>query len=169
MTHKPITQNAWIRQPLALLCAEGGISKPAAIILALIIDRATDTEPPRPVQVDVDQLAWASGYSSRTVRRALDELTRRELLAITHTGRASLYTLTGAVELLPPKRQPAPRSTTRSGKPSGLVAAASDREARELAEYAALSNRFAPEAELIPADLGVCSTPAPATGEGYEL
>lgn len=104
-TPKESTDRAWIRQPLALLRREGGLSKPAALVLAVLIDRATDYDPPRPVQASVGDLAWSTGFSERSVRAALADLVRRELISARRTGRGSVYELTGAVELLPPKKR----------------------------------------------------------------
>lgn len=143
---------AWIRQPLALLCRQGGISKPAAIVLALIIDQATNTNPPSPVPARLDELANSSGYSISSVKRAVSELIAGELITSHRTGRGSVYTLTGAVELLPPKRQPSPRAT--KPKPSPRATA-------KQALYESCVNRFnAPE---------VCAHAAPPGDPDYEL
>lgn len=104
-TPKESTDQAWIRQPLALLRQEGGLSKPAALVLAVLIDRATDYDPPRPVQAAISALAWSTGYSERAVRSALADLEHRGLISSRRTGRGSVYELTGAVELLPPKKR----------------------------------------------------------------
>lgn len=164
--------NAWIRQPLALLCAEGGISKPAAIVLALLIDRATNTAPPRPVQISVDDIATIGGYSARTVRRAIAELIAADLIASARTGRGSVYTLTGAVELLPAKRQPITHSSGSGSGSKQKPAKASGMSARELEEmegYLSLVNSFPQSATLIPADLGVCGAAAPEGDPDYLL
>lgn len=176
-THKPATLKAWIRQPLSLLCRDGGLTKPAAIVLAIIIDRATDTDPPQPVQVDIEALAQSSGYTGRTVRRALADLVSRELLTSKRTGRGSVYTLTGAVAVLPPKgadrAAPAAAAPPQHGSPRRTRSAHSQTqsaaEAAEMAEYLSLVNRFAPEPapELVEADLGVCSEPAPSDPAEY--
>lgn len=177
ISHKPATMKAWIRQPLSLLCRDGGLSKPAAIVLAIIIDRATDTDPPQPVQVDIAAIARSSGYTDRTVRRAIADLVGRELLTSTRTGRGSVYTLTGAVAVLPPKgadtAAPAAAAPPQHGSPRRTRSARSQTqsaaEAAEMAEYLSLVNRFAPESapELVEADLGVCSEPAPADPADY--
>lgn len=179
MTHKPATMKAWIRQPLSLLCRDGGLTKPAAIVLAIIIDRATDTDPPQPVQVDIAAIAWSSGYSERTVRRALSDLVARDLLSSTRTGRGNVYALTGAVAVLPPKgadtAAPAAAAPPQHGSPrhrrsSSRAQAQSAAEAAEMEEYLSLVNRFAPDPappELVEADLGVCSEPAPADPAEY--
>lgn len=157
---KAATDGAWIRQPLALLRREGGLSKAAAVLLAILIDRATDYDPPRPVSAELSALALASGYSVRTVRDALHELVRRELIRVTRTGRASCYELTGAVELLPPKRQPQQRPTQ-----SGSRYRSRQRKTTEWVDpgYEALSNRFAPE----PPE--VCAAAAEPGDPDYEL
>lgn len=137
--------HAWIRQPLALLCSEGGLSKPAAIVLALLIDQATNTDPPSPVQCSMDSLAADSGYNVRTVRRAIAELLRGDLIASVRTGRGSIYTLTGAVELLPAKRQPITRSSSSSSsskQKQAKAAGMSQQEQDEMADYLSLVNHF---------------------------
>ena len=177
LSHKPATLKAWIRQPLSLLCRDGGLSKAAAIVLAIIIDRATDTDPPQPVQVDVAAIAWSSGYSERTVHRALSDLVARDLLSSTRTGRGNVYALTGAVAVLPPKgadtAAPAAAAPPQHGSPRhrrSSSRARSAAEAAEEAEYLSLVNRFLPELdppELVEADLGVCAEPAPADPADY--
>ena len=148
---------AWIRQPLALLCRQGGISKPAAIVLALIIDQATNTKPPSPVPAKLDELAERSGYSISSVKRAVSELIAGELIQSQRTGRGSVYTLTGAVELLPPKGKPAPRATaTATAKPSPRATA-------KQALYESCVNRFAA------APPEVCEHAAPPGDPDYEL
>lgn len=154
---KPSTDGAWIRQPLALLRKEGGLSKAAAVLLAILIDRATDYDPPRPVSAELSALALASGYSIRTVRDALRELERRELIRTTRTGRASCYELTGAVELLPPKRQQQQRPAQ-----SGSRYRSRQRKTTEWADpgYEACANMFPPE---------VCAAAAEPGDPDYEL
>lgn len=163
MNHKDTTLRAWIRQPLSLLCKDGGLSKPAAIVLAIVIDRATDTDPPQPVQLQQDLLAWQSGYTTRTVKRAIAELVQRELLAVHRTGRGSVYTLTGAVELLPPKR--AAQSESQGARPSRARGSARRSAADEqLDEYLSVVNRFKDDTDY---SSYVCSEPANESSEGY--
>lgn len=147
---KESTDKAWIRQPLALLRRDGGMSKAAAVLLAVIIDRATDYNPPRPVSADIRALAWAAGYSDRATRSALHELQSLGLIEARRTGRASVYTLTGAVELLPPKKRNDTQDTSsyRSRKRSSKQLSERD------LEYLSLVNNFPPEVCAAPAELG---------------
>ena len=156
---KESTDGAWIRQPLALLRRDGGLSKPAALVLAVIIDRATDYDPPRPVQAAVHDFAWSTGYSERAVRDALADLVRRGLISVRRTGRGSVYELTGAVELLPPKKRTQQQQQQQRQQ---------QRQRKKPAEtwidpgYGELVNRFhsAPE---------VCDKPATEGDPDYEL
>lgn len=150
-TPKESTDGAWIRQPLALLRRDGGLSKPAALVLAVIIDRATDYDPPRPVQAAVHDFAWSTGYSDRAVRDALADLVRRGLISVRRTGRGSVYELTGAVELLPPKKRTQQQQQQRK-KPA---------ETWIDPGYGDLVNRFH--------DPDVCVTPATEGDPDYEL
>lgn len=159
---------AWIRQPLALLCSEGGLSKPAAIVLALLIDQATNTDPPSPVQVRMESIAADSGYNVRTVRRAIAELLRGDLIASCRTGRGSIYELTGAIELLPAKRQPITRSSSKSKQKQASAAGLSAREMAEMADYLSCVNNFQ-QPTLVAADLGVCGTAAQEDDPDYLL
>lgn len=151
-TPKESTDRAWIRQPLALLRQEGGLSKPAALILAVLIDRATDYDPPRPVQAAVHDLAWSTGYSERAVRSALADLEHRGLISSRRTGRGSVYELTGAVELLPPKKRTEQQPKARQHK--------KPTEAWVDPGYGDLVNRFHTE---------VCTEAATEGDPDYEL
>lgn len=99
MDYKPSTE-AWVKLPVELLKRQG-ISKAAAVTLAAIIDKckhqATLSAP-----IDAAELTQRTGYSRRTLFRALDELKGLDLIEIERTGRASMYTLTpGCIELCP--------------------------------------------------------------------
>ena len=99
MDYKPSTE-AWVKLPVELLKRQG-ISKAAAVTLAAIIDKckhqATLSAP-----IDATELTQRTGYSRRTLFRALDELKALALIEINRTGRASMYTLTpGCIELCP--------------------------------------------------------------------
>ena len=122
---------AWIRMPLELLQRQG-LSKSAAIVLGVIIDRCTDT-PTGQAALSRQELARVSGYSLSTVKRALIELEELELIEHSRTGRASAFRLTGCVELLPPKQ----RGTRRA-----LERAERELQARELDEYLTVVNNF---------------------------
>ena len=113
--------------PLELLQRQG-LSKSAAVILGIIIDRCTD-QADGCAAINQQEIARAAGYDPRTVRRALIELEALKLIEHERTGRASRYKLTGCVELLPPKQ--------RTHKQQ-------ERAAKEQAarEYEALANRF---------------------------
>lgn len=154
---KESTDKAWIRQPLSLLRRDGGMSKAAAVLLAVIIDRATDYNPPRPVSADIRALAWAAGYSDRATRSALHELVSLGLIETRRTGRASVYTLTGAVELLPPKK----RNDTQSGTQGASSYRSRQRSKQPLTQqeldYLSLDaarRGSAPEVCAAPAELG---------------
>ena len=99
MDYKPSTE-AWVKLPVELLKRQG-ISKATAVTLAAIIDKckhqATLSAP-----IDATELTQRTGYSRRTLFRALDELKALALIEINRTGRASMYTLTpGCIELCP--------------------------------------------------------------------
>ena len=126
---------AWIRMPLELLQRQG-LSKSAAIVLGVIIDRCTDT-PSGSASMSLQDLARTSGYSLSTVKRSLIELEALELIQHDRTGRSSAYTLTGCVELLPPKQRGTRKAQARSEREAAQLAAQ-----RQLDEYAALSNHF---------------------------
>lgn len=173
---KESTTKAWIRQPLSLLCKEGGMSKCAAITLALIIDKATNTNPPSPVEVRHSELAQLSGYNERSTIRAIQELVKRGLISAKRTGRGSVYELTGAVDLLPPKKDPT------ECKPSGGSKARrrskprlTQREQEELEDYESLANRFLSDYESVKeryhddTDYSnyVCAEPADPNGKEY--
>lgn len=118
---------AWIRMPLELL-QRNGLSKSAAITLGVIIDRCTDTTTGT-AAITQAELSHESGYDPRTIRRALIELEALELIAHERTGRASTYSLTGCVELLPPKQR-------------SVAAATKTRAAAKQAAYESCVNRF---------------------------
>ena len=121
--------------PLELLQRQG-LSKSAAVILGVIIDRCTD-QLDGCAQINQKDMATTSGYDPRTVRRALIELEALELIEHERTGRASRYKLTGCVELLPPKQRGTRKQQERAERE------AQERETREmLEEYTALANRF---------------------------
>lgn len=173
---KESTTKAWIRQPLVLLCREGGLNKCAAITLALIIDKATNTNPPSPVEVRYSELEQLSGYSERAIKYAVCELVKRGLLSTRRTGRGSVYELTGAVDLLPPKKDP-----TENG-PSGNKKARrrskprlTQQQQEELADYESLANRFLSDYESVKEKYHddtdysnyVCAEPADPNDEEY--
>lgn len=121
--------------PLELLQRQG-LSKSAAVILGVIIDRCTDT-PTGSAVISLQELARTSGYSRSTAKRALVELETLKLIQHGRTGRASAYRLTGSVELLPPKQRGTRRAQERSA-----TEAAKLREELEMQEYLSVTNRF---------------------------
>lgn len=126
---------AWIRMPLELLQRQG-LSKSAAIVLGVVIDRCTDQLDGSAIISHAD-IAKTSGYDPRTVRRALIELERLELIEHDRTGRASRFRLTGCVELLPPKQRGTRKAQERAEREAQKIA-----EQAEMDEYMKLANRF---------------------------
>ena len=122
---------AWIRMPLELLQRQG-LSKSAAIVLGIIIDRCTDA-PTASATISRQDIVKTSGYSLSTVKRSIIELEALELIRHNRTGRASTFTLTGCVELLPPKQRTTRRAIERSE---------CEQADREMEEYLSLVNRF---------------------------
>lgn len=129
------TTKAWIRMPLELLQRDG-LSKSAAVVLGIIIDRCTD-RPDGCAIISRADIAHTAGYSLATVRRALDELERLDLIEHARTGRASAYKLTGCVELLPPKQRGSIKQQQRADREAAQL-----RERSKAAEYLAVVNRF---------------------------
>ena len=135
---------AWVKLPLELL-KRNGISRQAAVLLAVIIDECkhkSDLSAP----IRADTLTAKSSMSRRTVFRTLAELRELGLIEVQRTGRTSIYTLTqGCVELCPnavqdeqPKQQqPTPRARARKQHK-----APTEDELRKMKEYTALANRF---------------------------
>lgn len=129
---------AWIRMPLELLQRQG-MRKSTAIVLGAIIDRCTNRKGYHPAALDRAELSHDTGYSIRAIGDALRELQVLNLINVERTGRGSVYTLTGAVEILPPKK---------SGGNSAEVERIQQEEAerirleQEEADYLSLSNRF---------------------------
>jgi len=113
--------------------------KSTAIVLGDIIDRCTDRKGYHPAALDRAELSQDTGYSLRAIDSALRELQILDLISVERTGRGSVYTLTGAVEILPPKK---------SGGGSAEAERIQQEEAerirleQEEREYLSLSNRF---------------------------
>ena len=82
-----------------------------------------------------------SGASLSTVRRALSELRALGLIESRRTGRESVYTVTGAVELYP---EGTFDGSARAGtqRATRAARAATSWDELEAAEYLALVNRF---------------------------
>ena len=84
------------------------LTRSALIVLAVLIDQSDYGAP----ELTIDELAELAGIAPRSVRRSLHELAAAELIEITHTGRASRFTVR---EILPPKqRRPQQRCQKRS-------------------------------------------------------
>ena len=130
---------AWVRLSLDSLRAVG-CSKSAAVILALIADKATDHDN-RSTTIEQAELVGLSGCSRRTVIRAVEQLAALDLIRVQHCpGRASTYTLTERVEL-PPKQRTTDEQRRRAEQRRAARAEAERRE-RDQREYLALVNRF---------------------------
>lgn len=129
---------AWIRMPLELLQRQG-MRKSTAIVLGAIIDKCTDKKGYHPKEIDRAELSQDTGYSVRAIGDALRELQTLQLIHAERTGRGSVYTLTGAVEILPPKK-----SGGGSAKAERIQREEAERIRleQEEAEYLSLSNRF---------------------------
>ena len=140
MDYTPSTE-AWIKLPLELL-KRNGISRQAAVLLAVIIDECKHKSNLSAL-IGADTLTTKSNMSRRTVFRVLAELRELDLIRVQRTGRTSVYTLTpGCVELCPkavqdeqPKQQPTPRARKQRKAPT-------EDELRKMKEYTALANRF---------------------------
>ena len=151
MDYKPSTE-AWVKLPVELLKRQG-ISKAAAVTLAAIIDKckhqATLSAP-----IDAAELMQRTGYSRRTLFRALDELKALALIESKRTGRASLYTLTpGCVELCPKAvKDDHPQSFPQPKKRKARRNIPQD-EDDNMEAYLALVNRFLPEEEPLEGQL----------------
>lgn len=129
----------WVRLLLSTL-REEGCTKSAAVLLAVVADRATDSST-RSCRAAQKELAAAAGVDVRTVRRATEQLERLGLIEVERiSGSESLYKLTAAVEL------PAKKRTTEQQRAAAQARAAAAARAREEAEYEsecmALVNRF---------------------------
>lgn len=123
---------AWVRLSLDSLRAVG-CSKSAAVILALIADRATESAA-RAARIEHSDLCSISGCSRRTVIRAVEQLEQLGLLRVQRRqGCASVYTLTERVEL-PAKRRTSKQQQARAARQQELQ--------QRLAAYEATANRF---------------------------
>ena len=130
---------AWVRLSLDSLRAIG-CTKSAAVILALIADRATDHDN-RTATIEQAELVALSGCSRRTVIRAVEQLAALDLIRVQHCpGRASVYALTERVEL-PPKQRTTEEQRRRAERRAAARLEA-ERQEKEKREYFALMNRF---------------------------
>lgn len=121
---------AWVRLLLSTL-REEGCTKSAAVILAVVADRATESAT-RSCRASQKELAAAAGVDVRTVRRAVEQLERLGLLVVQRvSGGVSVYKLTAAVEL------PAKQRTTEQQRAAAAARAKKAAQAKRLEEYAA--------------------------------
>ena len=132
---------AWIKLPLDALKRSGGITKAGVVVLSVMVDRAARDRRTEGVQMTVAEIADCAGCDGRTVKRALKALEMAELIRHEHTGRASKYTLTGAVELYP---EGTFDGTARAGN-KHKTKRITQREREECEEYLSLVNRFREE------------------------
>lgn len=149
--YKPSTE-AWVKLPVELLKRQG-ISKAAAVTLAAIIDKckhqATLSAP-----IDAAELMQRTGYSRRTLFRALDELKALALIESKRTGRASVYTLTpGCVELCPKAVKDDHPQSFQQTKKQRKASRNSPQDDDNMEAYLALVNRFLPEEEPLEGQL----------------
>lgn len=132
--HYDTGTRAWVKLPIAAL-REHGLHKSDAVVLSIIIDECVAK--PDGAPITRAELSAATGYSPRQITDSIKTLTALELISVTQTGRAPLYRLLKAVELLP--EQPSkPKPSKSKGKGKELTA----QEQQELEEYLALVNRF---------------------------
>ena len=140
-----LSEEAWVRLPLKLLKLHG-ITKSAATVCTVIVDRATSAvELYDWVTVSAADLVADTGYTRRTVQRSIDDLVRigiieRETNKI--SGCTNRYRLRSeCIDLCGRAAEPKQRGTRKAQ----LRAADELRKAREREEmeaYMSLSNRF---------------------------
>lgn len=134
---------AWVRLLLSTLTQEG-CSRSAALVLAVIADKATEREDKR-AWMRQKEIAAAAGVDPRTVRRAVQQLRTLGLIQTDQKARGELlcYRLTDAVEL-PLKREAEARAAA-ARKRQRKAQQEAEEEAR-MNSYLELVNRF-PEDE----------------------
>lgn len=129
----------WVRLLLSTL-REEGCTKSAAVVLAVVADRATDSSS-RSCKAAQRELAAAAGVDVRTVRRAVEQLERLGLLEVSRQlGGESIYKLTAAVEL--PAKQRTTEQQRAAAKARAAAAAKAEQEEAEMQAYLACANRF---------------------------
>lgn len=130
---------AWVRLLLSTLKQEG-CSKSAALVLAVIADKATERES-RSVWMKQKEVAELAGVDPRTVRRAVQQLRTLGLIETNQKARGELlcYHLTDAVEL--PLKREAEIKAAAARKRSAAAARATE-EAEYERDCMALVNRF---------------------------
>ena len=127
---------AWVKLPIAAL-REHGLHKSDAVVLSVIIDECIAK--PDGAPITRAELANATGYSPRQITDSIKTLAALELISVTQTGRAPIYKLLKAVELLP---EPAASKPKPAGKSKGKGKELTPQELSDLDEYLALVNRF---------------------------
>lgn len=140
---------AWVKLPLDALKRSGGITKAGVVVLSVMVDEAAKKHKTDGVEMTVQEIADKAGCNERTVRRALEALEVAELIAHRRTGRASSYTLTGAVELYPEGTFDG--SARAGGKKPKWTKKPSAKEEAEMSEYLSLVNRFKEESDRVDA------------------
>lgn len=129
---------AWVRLLLSTLRKEG-CSKSAALVLAVIADKATEHDS-KSVYLKQGDIAQLAGVDRRTVRRAVQQLRSLGLIVTQQQpGERLRYVLTDAVEL-PLKTTVAARAAAQRKR--SAAAARAVEEEREMQEYLAASNRY---------------------------
>ena len=102
---------SWVRLPLALLHHKD-LTLADVVLVSVLIDLYGSKEPPTGA-VSRPKLCTLTGLSTAGVRNSLEKLRKLSLIETETDGRKLLITLTGAAELLPPKRRkeliPAPK------------------------------------------------------------
>lgn len=135
---------AWVRLLLSTLTQEG-CSRTAALVLAIIADKATEREDKR-AWMRQKEIAAAAGVDPRTVRRAVQQLRALGLIQTDQKARGELlcYSLTDAVEL-PLKRDVEVRAA--AARKRQRKAREEAEEERRMNSYLALVNRFQEDEE----------------------
>ena len=140
-----LSEDAWVRLPLKLL-KQHGITKSAATVCTVIVDRATSAANLFDwVSVSAADLVGDTGYTRRTVQRSIDDLVRIGIIereSNKSSGCTNRYRLrSDCIELCGKAAHPKQRGTRKAQ----LRAAEELRKAREIEEmeaYMSLSNRF---------------------------
>ena len=140
-----LSEEAWVRLPLKLL-KQHGITKSAAAVCAVIVDRATSAaELYDWVTVSAADLVADTGYTRRTVQRSIDDLVRiglidRDINKI--NGCANRYRLrSDCIDLCGNAAKPKQRGT-RKAQLRAAKELQEVREREEMEAYMSLSNRF---------------------------
>lgn len=131
----------WVKLPLELLKRQG-ISRRAAVLLSIIIDKCKKDKASLSATISSAELIERSGMSRRTVFRTLDELRALALIESTKTGRESVYKLTtGCVELCPKAvRDEHPKDTPRGSTPRPRARKPTAAELENASKYLAFVN-----------------------------